>query len=138
MPDVRADALAKVPLFQGLSGRDLKFLAKQLREDVFKPGATIVEEGDTTGRMYVILDGTAKVIIGGKVRRRMGTGSLIGELSVLDRGERTATVQADSEVRAVSLSSATFLTLLQDNWTATRTVLATLARRVRELDKNLS
>ena len=137
MPDVRADALAKVPLFQGLSGRDLKFLAKQLKEETYKPGQVIVSEGDTSGRLYVILEGTAKVSINGRSRRRMGEGSLIGELSILDKGERTATVSAESEVRAVSLTSTTFLSLLSENWTATRAVLATLARRIRELDKNL-
>ena len=138
MPDVRADALKQVPLFQGLSSRDLKHLAKQMREDVFPPDAKIVEEGDTTGRLFVILDGTAKVVIGGKTRRRMGAGSLIGELSTIDRGPRTATIVAESEVRTASLSSASFLSLLQENWTAARTVLTTLATRVRELDKTLT
>lgn len=136
--DVRADALAKVPLFQGLSGRDLKALTKQLREDRFKAGQVIVEEGDTSGRLYVILEGTAKVNVGGRNRHRMGPGSFIGELSILDKGERTATVTAESEVLAVSLSSTTFMTLLSDNWTATRTVLGTMARRIRSLDKQIT
>jgi CRP-like cAMP-binding protein len=53
--------------------------------------------------------------VGGRTRRRLGPGSFFGEISLLDRGPRTATVVAETPVRALSLSAWNFRAALKEH-----------------------
>jgi CRP-like cAMP-binding protein len=131
------DALAKIPLFSRVPKRDLKHLADRVREERFRPGVDIVTQGQAGGRMFVITSGSAKVVVNGRTVRRLGVGSLIGELSVFDRSPRTATVHTETEVAALSLSSVEFLAVLDEQPSIARSVMQTMADRLRSIEKTL-
>lgn len=131
-------ALGEVPLFAGLSKADLKFVLKQLKEESYPAGHSIIEEEQPGARFFVILEGTVKVVVGGKSRKSLGPGAYFGELALLDGGSRTASVVAVTQVHTLSLTSWNFLSTLQENWPVTKKILAGMARRIRELDKSHS
>jgi signal-transduction protein with cAMP-binding, CBS, and nucleotidyltransferase domain len=54
--------LSHIPLFSSLSERRLRKLARGANEDVYQPGDVIVREGGRTETMFVILEGSAKVV----------------------------------------------------------------------------
>ncbi|HVL80584.1 MAG TPA: cyclic nucleotide-binding domain-containing protein [Actinomycetota bacterium] len=125
------EVLSQVPLFAGLSKRELEHIYKESEEETFSEGTTIVREGDSTGRFYVILDGTVKVQSDGRSKGKMGPGDFFGEMSLLDGRPRSATIVAASYVRARSIAPWNFLSILEENWPITKKVLAALSERVR-------
>lgn len=133
----RIDLLSGVPLFAGLDDRSLKALAGVVREESFAAGDVIVREGDAGGALYVIVQGRAGVIVGGEERSTIGPGGMFGEISVIDGSERSATVRAETRVLALSISSVSFVALLQEEWTICKRVLDELCLRVRKLDRSM-
>lgn len=124
--------LSKIPLFEGLSKRDLKRIASEMREETFNKGKEIVKEGQMGGRMYVILAGICSVVVGGRKRGSLSNGDHFGVISMLDKGARSATIVSEGLVDAVSLSSWNFLALMEEHPVIARKVMAELARLVRE------
>jgi CRP-like cAMP-binding protein len=89
------DILKDVPILSCLDQRELKRLAKNLREQSFSPGTTVVREGKMSGvGFYIITDGEAKVSIGEDEVARLHPGDHFGELGLIGRRERAATVTA--------------------------------------------
>jgi CRP/FNR family transcriptional regulator, cyclic AMP receptor protein len=88
-------ALKDVPLLSCLNQRELKRLAKNVREQRFPPGTTVVREGKMSGvGFYIISEGEATVSIGGKEVARLQPGDHFGELGLIAHRERAATVTA--------------------------------------------
>jgi CRP-like cAMP-binding protein len=88
-------ALKDVPILSCLNQRELKRLAKNVREQTFAPGTTVVREGKMSGvGFYIITEGEAAVSIGGKEVARLHAGDHFGELGLIGRRERAATVTA--------------------------------------------
>jgi CRP/FNR family transcriptional regulator, cyclic AMP receptor protein len=131
-------ALAGVPLFTGFSKRHLRRLADATDEVVFRPGEAIVEEGALGETLFVILEGQAKVVRGGKVRTRLVPGDFFGEVSVLDGGPRTASVVAETPVAALRLFRRTVLELMESEPQLALSLLEGIARRIREVDRTLT
>lgn len=110
------EALKRVPLFSGLSQRQLRGLRKDFRERTYRPGAAILREGEMSGiDFFVIVEGEASVTIGGKEVDRLGPGDYFGELALLAERERYATVTAVEPVRCLSMASWHFRKFVQDN-----------------------
>ena len=130
--------LSRVPLFEGLTKKELRSLAKELQEETFNAGQDIVTAGKPGGRFYLILDGRAKVIQGDRTKATLGPGDYFGEMSIIDKGPRSATVRADGYVRALSIASWNFLSVLEENFSIARKIMETLSARVREKDKSLT
>jgi CRP-like cAMP-binding protein len=128
-------ALRRVPLFSDLTDRDLGIVAGQVREEYFNPGEDIVKQGGAGGPFYLIAEGRAKVLINGRARGAIGPGGSFGEIALLDQGPRSATIRAETHIKAMAISSWNFLALLQDSWKLNHKVMKGLCRRVRELDK---
>jgi CRP-like cAMP-binding protein len=101
---VAADDLKRVPLFAGLTDRQLQKLAQQFRERILPQGTTPVQEGTMSGiGFFVIADGEASVSIGGEVVRAIGPGDHFGEIALVNEAERTATVTADTDLRVLEI-----------------------------------
>jgi CRP-like cAMP-binding protein len=101
-----ADELRSVPLFSGLSDRQLRRLGRNFRERSFRAGVEIVRQGHMSGvDFFVIVDGTVSVSVDGKEIVRLGPGDHFGELALIGERERTSTVTALEPVRCVSLAS---------------------------------
>src|SRR5438105_7374175 len=75
-----------------------------LREH-FEPGQEVFRQGDLGDRIYAILDGTAEVVVGEKVVARLGPGELFGEMALLARTTRNATIRCATPLSVFSLPS---------------------------------
>ena len=131
------DLLRTVPLFEGFSKSQLSKVAGLLKEDWFNNGEDIVTADDPGGRFYIITEGRAKVIVKGRAVRTIGPGGFFGEMSLIDGSPRAATVRAETDVKTVWLGRNTFLSVLEENWTLTKKVLADLVARLRAMDRKL-
>ncbi len=133
-----ADALSQVPLFSGLTRRHLNQLADATDEVRFRPGATVIREGDLGETLFVILEGQAEVTRGGRTLRRLGPGDFFGEISLVDRGPRSASVAAETPLVTVRLFRRAFVKLARSEPSLVAKVLATLAGRVRSAERSLT
>jgi CRP-like cAMP-binding protein len=101
-------AIDKVPMFRGLSVVSKERLASSLIPLSFPAGASIVTEGETGDRFYIVVEGEIDATEGG---RPAGRGSLdyFGEIALLRDVPRTATVTARTPVRVYALNRDDFL-----------------------------
>lgn len=132
------DLLAKVSLFEGLSRKELQTINRSAKEVHFPPGRTIVSEGSTGVGFHMIVEGKVKVSVKGRTRAELGPGGYFGEMSLIDRGPRSATVVATTEVTTLSLASWSFLSILDKNPQISRKLLVELSRRLRTAEKSHS
>ena len=100
-----AESLREVPLFSSLSDEALKGLAVWVDELTVSPGKHLVDEGDYSYDLFVIQDGTAEVQHGGEKIAELGPGDFFGEMGVLEKAQRNATVVAKTPMRLLTLSS---------------------------------
>ena len=94
-----------------------------------------MDQGQTGREAYVILEGSATVKRNGKKIGSAKTGAVIGELSLLDHGPRTATVTADTDVRLLVVTERGLKAAVENIPAISRKLLKALATRVRELDR---
>jgi CRP/FNR family cyclic AMP-dependent transcriptional regulator len=132
------ERLKTVPLFSGCSTRELASLSRFLKVVDFPAGRAIVNEGATGTGLHVLLEGETKVVVGGRTRQRLGPGDFFGEISLLDRGPRMATVIAETPVRTLSLSSWNFRAALKDLPSMAIKMLEELAHRIRTTSASVS
>jgi CRP-like cAMP-binding protein len=123
--------LELVPLFAGLSGRQLKKLAESARERTLEPGTSIVQEGSMSGvGFFVVAEGEAVVTVGGQEVLTLGPGDHFGELAAISERERAATVTARTRVRCLEIPFWDFRRFAQENgdfaWRLLQHVVATL------------
>lgn len=129
--------LAEIPLFSALSKRDLARIAKASNEITVEAGHVLVDQGDAGREAFVIVEGTATVKRNGRKVGTLGAGASLGELALLDHGPRTATVTADTELTTLVLSAREFAGVLEEVPGLAQKLLAQLAARVRELDRQI-
>lgn len=99
MPSVAED-LRRVPLFSGLSERQLRQLVKDFSERRVPVGALLAKQGEMSGvAFFVIAEGEAAVIVDGTRVATLGPGDYFGELAMISQRERIATVQAVTPMR---------------------------------------
>src|SRR4030042_5533991 len=96
-PD-RIDWLRKVPLFSGLSGRDLDLIARQTDVVRADGGRVLTRQGALGEEFLLIVDGSARVERDGKPITRLEAGDFFGEMSLLDGKPRSASVIAESPI----------------------------------------
>jgi CRP/FNR family cyclic AMP-dependent transcriptional regulator len=134
-----AQALAGVPLFSGLSKRQLRKLADAGREVRVKEGWRIVGEGEPGDDLYVILEGEAKVVNrAGRTLSRLLPGDFFGEISVLDGGSRTATVVAETPMVLLRIGRAGVSRIVKQDPGVGLRMLEELARRLRRMERPLA
>jgi len=124
-----------VPLFEGLNQRELRDLASTMKERTFREGQTIAVEGQSGIGFFIIAEGTATVSQGGEDRATLGPGDHFGEIALIDDGVRTASVTADSQLKAYGLTSWEFRPLVESNATIAWKLLKTMATRLREAER---
>lgn len=137
------DSLAAIPLFAGVDREDLEVLASHLIERRFPKNTSIVEEGLPGDYMYIIRSGRVKVTKLSEEGREkiMGfleAGDFFGEMALLDRSPRSASVKTLGEVRLLALSRRDFLDVLRKSPDVSMAVIAELSRRLREMDEQAS
>lgn len=96
--------LKAIPLFASLSDEDLKLVGTYVSETSVSPGKHLVDEGDYAYEFFIIQDGTAEVVRGGEVVNHLGPGDFFGEVGLLERQQRNASVIAQTPMRLITLS----------------------------------
>ncbi len=129
------DHLRNIALFSECSTKELGVVVKNSTERVLKAGTIIMDQGQTGREAYVILEGTATVKRNGRKIATASTGSVIGELSLLDNGPRTAAVIADTDVRLLVVTERALKGAIDNIPAISRKLLKALATRIRELDR---
>ena len=127
--------LRNIPMFQSFSQKDLEKIAKAGDEVTMPAGSLIVDQGQMGREAFVVLDGTITVKRNGKKVATLGAGSIVGELSLLDHGPRTATATCETDCNLLVLSQRTFLGVVDDVPALSHKLLGALANRIRELDR---
>lgn len=135
--DAYLDQLASIPLFSALSRKELQRVARASDEVTVKEGHELIRQGDVGREMFVIVEGTATVKRNGRKLGTASPGNAIGELSLLDKGPRTATVVADGECKVLVLGAREFAGVLDEVPGLTHKIMASLATRIRELDTKI-
>jgi CRP-like cAMP-binding protein len=139
-----------VPLFAGLTKRQLAAVAKLVDHMSFDPGAVLVKELDVGRRLIIIRSGTAEVRrqvfvapedlatgVGAETSRRVATvgpGDVVGELSLIDGRPTSASVVADTELETLVIYATRFKKLLGSMPELYPRLLVGMAARVRALD----
>ena len=132
--DSKLDHLAQVRLFAALSKKELTTIGRASDEVKIPAGKVVVEEGSTGHEFFLILDGTATVKRGGRKIATLSTGQYFGEMALLDRGPRSATVVADNDMTLLVLGQREFSGVLDEIPGVAHKLLGTMAARLREAD----
>ena len=115
MPSVAED-LKRVPLFSGLSQRQLRRLAKDFKDRRVPPGSVLTKQGEMSGvAFFVIAEGEAAVTVDGTRVGTMGPGDHFGELAMISERERTATVEAVTPMRCHTIQFWHFRAFAKEN-----------------------
>lgn len=128
--DTKVAALARAPLFEGRSKKELTELARSTDDLEVGAGKVACREGEPGREFFVIVEAEAEVGKGGLKVGMMGPGDFFGEIALVDRSGRTATVTATAPLRFCALTSRSFSGLLDHNLQVERKVLGALAKRV--------
>jgi CRP-like cAMP-binding protein len=136
LPRVSLPVLRQVPLLASLSDRHLRKVAKLVMPVRFDAGAAIVREGSQGHTFFVILEGRATVMRRGARPATLRPGEYFGEMALLDRRPRSATVMAETELAALRISAESFAKLLRSEPSIAISLLETLSVRVRELERH--
>jgi CRP-like cAMP-binding protein len=133
----RTDYLGQVPLFARLGRSELKKLAGLCIPRNFPEGTLIIEEGSVGLGLFVITAGRVEIFMGsGESRVDLATleaGGIVGELSVIDDVERSASVRAMTDAECLLLTRDSFQTLLRQDPEIAWCVVPVLTQRVRAL-----
>lgn len=129
-----ADLIARVPLFAACSKKELKTVAGAATERVVRSGDIVVRQGAAGNAFFVIVSGEADVIRNGRRVGHLVAGDFFGDLALIDKMPRSATVTATTELALLVLGQREFAALLDESATFARKLLVGLAQRIRELD----
>ncbi|MBI4798589.1 MAG: cyclic nucleotide-binding domain-containing protein [Desulfarculus sp.] len=129
--------LKEISLFTMMDHGDLKKIAKICQVHQFADGEVITREGEHDGRLFVVVSGHVRVFkdLGGPHERQvasMGPRSYFGERALIDDFRRTASVQADGPVTAISLRDWNFREYIKRYPSLAMELLQNLARRLRD------
>jgi CRP-like cAMP-binding protein len=128
-----ASALAHVPLFEGISDESMERLVAVTGEQDFEAGQYIVLQGQVGTGLYVIVEGTARVLRGSEELATFGPNDFFGELSVIDQEPRSASVQAIEPLRCLAVASWDLLDLIESDPKFALNMIKGLVTRLRAL-----
>ncbi len=128
----KTNALKQIGLFADLSQRELGFLASQVTELAFPEGTVLVTQGERGREAMVIVSGTAVVRRNNRKIAELGSGDVVGEMSLINQAPRNATVTATSPVTVLLMDAREFSSVVEANPSVAVKVLKTVAARLAE------
>jgi CRP-like cAMP-binding protein len=136
------DALSKIPIFSGLTKKELQELSVNGRERDFAAGETLVRQGETGVGLFVILSGKVRVVqrADGSGERELGVfsaGAALGELALLDDQPRSATIIATEPTKALIIPVWDFRAALRENPEISLKLLAVVSLRLRKVESHV-
>jgi CRP/FNR family cyclic AMP-dependent transcriptional regulator len=124
------EALRSAPLFSLLSERELLSVLSSAHAVAFSSGAVVIQQGEKAKGFFVITDGTAKVSLDGDDLVTLAPGSYFGEMAVIDGGQRTATITAQTQLSALEITPTAFLRLVDTEPMIAQAFYEELCRRL--------
>jgi CRP/FNR family transcriptional regulator, cyclic AMP receptor protein len=126
--------LSKIWLFSTSSTKDLRMIRKALEEVTVPAGRMLTEQGTIGREFFLIVEGQASVKRNNRKVATLGPGQYFGELALLDRRPRSASVISDTEMVLLVLGQRQFNAVLDAIPALSRKLLAAMATRLRESD----
>jgi CRP/FNR family cyclic AMP-dependent transcriptional regulator len=131
------NSLARVPLFVACSKRELQKIARAVDEVEVDADREIVKQDGVARECFVIVEGEAAVKRNGRRIKTLGPGDHFGELALLDRGPRTASVVAVTPMKLLVLGPREFTALIDEVPGLALKIMGSLAATIRELDAKI-
>jgi CRP/FNR family cyclic AMP-dependent transcriptional regulator len=128
--DAKVELIQKVPLFSRLDKKGLQSIAQIADELDLPAGKVMAEEGDRGREFFVLLDGEADVTKAGTSINTMRKGDFFGEIALVTKMPRTASVTATTDVRVLVINERDFSSLLKKTPNVSRQIAEALAERV--------
>jgi len=134
--------LKSVPLFSAFTEQQLATLLNYVQHRSFPRNVFVIQAGDETDSLYVILSGKVKVLIPDDQGREvilsvMGPQDFFGEMGILDDQPRSASVLTLEPCEMLRLSKAGFINCLKENAEVAMLVIRNLVKRLREADRKI-
>ena len=131
--------LTGVPLFAGLKGKQVKSMTGAFaRELSYDAGEVIEKEGESAVAFYLITGGSVEVRKGEKLVSKLGRGQFFGEMALIDKKPRSATVTAAEPAKCLVMPVWNFRATIQRDPKIAMAVMKELARRLRETTNALT
>jgi CRP/FNR family transcriptional regulator, cyclic AMP receptor protein len=127
------EQLAAVPLFEGFSKKQLRRISSLMTRIDRPAGQVLTTEGQPGYEFFIVLEGEVEVREGNRVIATRRARDYVGEIALLDKRPRTATVVATTPVSVEVLSRREFVSLLAAVPELSEQIMATMARRLADL-----
>lgn len=127
--------LRSIPLFAGMSSKEIGHVASMAEDIVYAAGTPILREGDPGDSLYVIVDGTVRVHRGDTTFSTLKQNDFLGEMSLFDGEPRSASATAATDCVVLRLGQAEFHEILARHFGAVLSVLKSLTQRVRKKEQ---
>lgn len=135
------ELLRRIPLFAKVEPPKLKLLAFASERVTFEAGQELFHQGDMPDAAYIVIDGTADVILDTQRGRvtvaHIGRNELVGEIGIICDVPRTATVQANSRLVTLKVSKDLLLRMIIDFPTMALEIMRVLAHRLEHTNAQL-
>ena len=128
--DDKIEHLEKIPLFAGLSKKELRFLAQMSSETSVHEGSVLVKEGEIGQEAMIIESGSAEVRRDGRKIDDLGPGDFFGEMSLINHMPRNADVVATSDMNLLVMDSREFSSVLGEYPEVAVKILKTVVERL--------
>jgi CRP-like cAMP-binding protein len=128
--NAKVELLKRTPLFTGCTKKELRELATIADEVDLRKGANLTREGRPGHEFIVLVEGTARVTQKGRKLADLGAGDWLGEIALLTKGPRTATVTTTSPARILVITDRAFRRVVGDMPSIALKVLTSVADRL--------
>lgn len=135
MAQPSAELIRGISIFSDLDDASVKQLASDFIEREFDAGQPIATEGEGGLNFFVVESGSADVSVGGRTVATLGPGASFGEIALVDKSARSATVTATSRLRAYALPVWSFRSFAESRPSVTWKLLELLAERLRSAEQ---
>jgi CRP-like cAMP-binding protein len=136
------DLLRKIPIFAKIDPAKLKLLAFTSERLAFEEGQTLFSQGDQSDAAYVIIAGSADVLVNtnsGQISvAHLGRNALVGEIGILCDVPRTATVKALTELETLKIEKSNFFRLIEEFPQMAAEIVRELAARLAQTTSDLT
>jgi cAMP-binding proteins - catabolite gene activator and regulatory subunit of cAMP-dependent protein kinases len=132
--DEKLELLHSIPLFSRFDRKHLKRLGMLTEELDVPAGKVLIRQGELGDDLMILTKGLVGVERDGKKVNKLGPGEFFGEIALIERGPRTATVTTETPCRLLILNHRSFHSVMEEFPEVAAQVLLTLAHRLRSLE----
>jgi CRP-like cAMP-binding protein len=125
--------LEAIPLFEELDRKHRRLIAQHAEEIDVPAGTKLVRQGEFAYEFFVILEGTGEVLRDGERVDELGPGDFLGEMGIVGKAARNATVETTSDARVMVMTEQDFRAMSRENQEVAARIQAAVEERCRKL-----